>query len=656
MEYIENKDVVLLFDKQIGLDALASKLALLNGEQTKSFFMSREIKIPRRINSMALTSALNERIKTLDSHSLTRDAFIKLESYATFTEFQLQNLFEKIATADDFFLYRKNLWKVLIRNHIGIKLQDGELIHLMNMRKTKIDSFTSYSKAIFSVTLDLTKEFDGCPIQKLDTVLKENFSLEELRLLADKYNFNIPSRLKKDDLLKYVREMMKAKRKLTLALQRELNNMTLVQLNEFATLQGLGISSNLKKEEMVSLMIFLVKQAGFTSIDAKQILGMSFTEPLKFRIDLDAVDNFKRGLPKKVIYLDENEIKSFHQLDEYVEEAVAKTNSKDDLIFEILKKLLPYLNVDEQTAQVAIHKGIEMPEPVKKKAPAKKTVTEEKLEVKVKTPAKTKASPEPQNDLLEEIIKKVRKLREKDKLEEEKAKIAKKRAIFDENIDDLLAEFDDNEEYDDLDFEPVEDNVAERSLEEVYSELQRTTLVQEEKIHEFKQEEKIIEEVKLEEELLTDIEEAETTTLSAEPEPILEVEELPSLEETIKELEEKNTEEQALEAIEVEPLTEEIPSEPQNESYDEVFLKEEGIIQNSEAMLTEKENALIPIGPLVDLSKQEEPIQDFIPLDNPYYENKKMNFKWRPILLTLGTFALIFVVCISIMAVLNAFK
>ena len=106
----------------------------------------------------------------------------------------------------------------------------------MNMRKTKIDSFTSYSKAIFSVTLDLTKEFDGCPIQKLDTVLKENFSLEELRLLADKYNFNIPSRLKKDDLLKYVREMMKAKRKLTLALQRELNNMTLVQLNEFATL------------------------------------------------------------------------------------------------------------------------------------------------------------------------------------------------------------------------------------------------------------------------------------------------------------------------------------------------------------------------------------------------------------------------------------
>ena len=43
-------------------------------------------------------------------------------------------------------------------------------------------------------------------------------------------------------------------------------------------------------------------------------------------------------------------------------------------------------------------------------------------------------------------------------------------------------------------------------------------------------------------------------------------------------------------------------------------------------MLTEKENALIPIGPLVDLSKQEEPIQDFIPLDNPYYENKKNEF------------------------------
>lgn len=664
MEYIENKEVVLIFDKRIGLDALASKLALLSGEQTKTFFLNREIKIPRRINTMALTSALNERIKTLDSHSLTKDAFVKLENYATFTEFQLQNLFEKIGTTEDFFLYRKNLWKILVRNHIGIKLQDGELIHLMNLKKTKIDSFMSYSKAIFSVTLDLTKEFDGCPISKLDTVLKETFSLEELRLLADKYNFNIPARLKKDDLLKYVKEMMKSKRKLTLALQRELNNMTLVQLNEFCTLQGLGISSNLKKEEMVALLIFLVKQAGFTSIDAKQIRGMSFTEPLKFRIDLDAVDNFKRGLPKKVIYLDDDEIKSFHQFDEYVEEAVAKTNSKDDLIFEVLKKLLPYLNVDAETAKVAINKGIELPEPSKKKTSTKPAPVQQKTVVKTKT--QTKTTPAPENDLLEEIIKKIRELREKDKLEEEKAKIAKKRAILDENIDNLLAEFDDNEEYDHLDFEPVEDLPVGRSLEEVYNEIQREKQLQ--------NPEPIQEEVRrevespslVEEEIISGITEIETDSFSIEPEPtvVLELEEDTPLEESLAKLEDIPQEEAPIETEEASqedtliesqelqeaPLEDTSPMEVENESYDEVFLKEEGILPE------EGNYPLIPVGPLIDLTSQDQVKEDFTPLENPYYGSRKMNFRWKPLLYALGTFALIFVVLVSIMAVLNAFK
>ncbi|MDE7213671.1 MAG: hypothetical protein K2N42_03725, partial [Anaeroplasmataceae bacterium] len=80
MEFIQNKEIIVIFDKRMGLDTIASKLALLNGDQTKKFFMERLIKIPRKINAMALTSALNERIKTLDSHSLSRDAFMKLES------------------------------------------------------------------------------------------------------------------------------------------------------------------------------------------------------------------------------------------------------------------------------------------------------------------------------------------------------------------------------------------------------------------------------------------------------------------------------------------------------------------------------------------------------------------------------------------------
>ncbi|MDE6946883.1 MAG: hypothetical protein K2P14_06860 [Anaeroplasmataceae bacterium] len=375
MEYIEDKEIIVIFNKRMGLDTVASKLALLNGEQIKKFFMERTVKIPRKLNAMALTSALNESIKMLNSHSLTKDAFSKLENYANYTEFQLQNLFEKIGSQEDYFLYRKNLWKLLIRNHIGINLLDGEVTRLINTKKYAMDSFINFEKAIFEVTLDLAKEFDAYPASKFEELLKLSFSQEEIRILALKYGFDIPARLKKDDLLQYVRAMMKARRKLTLALQRELKDMTIVQLNTFCQLQNLGISSNMKKEELIALFLFLARQAKFPKIEAKNLLGMSFTMPLKFRVDMDVIDNFKRGVPKKVILLEEEEqAKLEESLEELeIKETPKKRPSKDDMISDIIKKLLPYLNIDEDTARLAISHGIDLKLKTKETPATKKT-------------------------------------------------------------------------------------------------------------------------------------------------------------------------------------------------------------------------------------------------------------------------------------------
>ncbi len=376
MEYIEDKEIVVVFSKRMGLETLASKLALLNGEQMKKFFQDREIKIPRKINAMALTSALNERIKTLDSHSLTKDAFSQLENYSNFTEFQLQNLFEKIGTEEDFYVYRKNLWKILIKNHIGINLLDGEVTRLLNMKKNPVVTFVHYSLCLSEVTLDVAKEFDAYPLTKFEGLLNTAFSQEEIRTLGKKYGFEIPARLKKDDLLQYVKDMMKARRKLTLAVQRELKDMTIVQLNTFCQLQDLGISSSMKKDELIHLLMFLIKQAKFPTIQAPNILGFPFTEPLKFRVDLDVVDNFKRGKAKKVIYLEEDDKKIVENMEDLIIETPKKRPTKDDMISEIIKKLLPYLNIDEETAKMAIQHGIDVsPQPKKSTALQQKKKT-----------------------------------------------------------------------------------------------------------------------------------------------------------------------------------------------------------------------------------------------------------------------------------------
>lgn len=363
MEYIANKEMVVIFDKRMGLETISSKLALLSAEQIKKFFTERSTKIPRKINSMALTSALNQRIVTLDSHSLTKDAFAKLESYDKFSEFQLQKLFEKIGTEDDYFLYRKNLWKIIIRNYKGLNLQDGEISRLINMKKHQVEDFITYSKVIFECSLDQPKEFDAYPMNEFEALLNTSFSQDEIRLLGAKYGFEIPARFKKDDLLLFVKDMMKAKRKLTLTLQRELNEMTVTQLNEFCTLQELGISSAMKKEELIALFLFLVKRAKFAHLEAKSIVAPDFVKPLKFRVDLDAVDNFKRGIPKKVIYSEADEINAINELAlENQEKEDEHKNAQDKMMAEIIKKLLPYLNIDEKTAQLAIKNGVKLPE------------------------------------------------------------------------------------------------------------------------------------------------------------------------------------------------------------------------------------------------------------------------------------------------------
>ncbi|MDE5867501.1 MAG: hypothetical protein K2H02_01000, partial [Anaeroplasmataceae bacterium] len=142
MEYIESKDCVVIFSKRIGLSTISHKLADLSGEQISGFFLSRKIRIPRKLNAMALIGALNDRIKELDSHSLSRDAFSKLSFYPNFTEYQLQLLFERIGTEENFAKYREYLWKLLIRNFEAIHLMDGEAQYLINVRKQKTSELT----------------------------------------------------------------------------------------------------------------------------------------------------------------------------------------------------------------------------------------------------------------------------------------------------------------------------------------------------------------------------------------------------------------------------------------------------------------------------------------------------------------------------------
>ncbi len=307
MEYIESKDAVVIYSKKIGMTTIINKLADLSGEQVSGFFYTRKIKLPRKFNVMALIGALNDRIKELNSLSLSRDAFEKLQYYPEYTEYQLQTLFEKIGTEEDFLKYRKYVWMLIIRNFESLQIMDGEAQYLLNVRKQKIDSFSAYFSRINSCSLDIDKEFDGCPIINLENLLKNTFSQDEIRSLGKKYDIVIPNRLKKEDLIFYVKLIMKSKKKLTKVLEKELDGMTVVQLNSFCQLQQILLSAALKKEELVYLFLFLIHQAEFKTLNLPHLIDYDFATPLEFTVDLSAVNVFGKGEPKKVIYYEEPE-------------------------------------------------------------------------------------------------------------------------------------------------------------------------------------------------------------------------------------------------------------------------------------------------------------------------------------------------------------
>ena len=54
-----------------------------------------------------MISILNDKLKLLNSNSLSKDYFIRLQHYSSFSELQLYNLYKEIATFDDFKNYRR---------------------------------------------------------------------------------------------------------------------------------------------------------------------------------------------------------------------------------------------------------------------------------------------------------------------------------------------------------------------------------------------------------------------------------------------------------------------------------------------------------------------------------------------------------------------
>lgn len=311
------KNTINVYGKNMKIETVLKKLTQLSGEQAYHFLINRGIQLPRKMNSLALMSVLNRKIKFLHSNSLSKDYFTRLQYYKYFTEQQLFNLYMKIAnTDDDFYLYRYNLFKLILINFVALDLNDGELTYLINLKKNKTESFEQYFNYISGSSLEQENTFDGEDIEILKEQLAKSASNQEVFDIAGKYGIDLPQRLKKEDFLTFIIYYMKQNNTYNDEINEELQAMSITQLTTYARRTAIPMQPSMSKQELITYLFYYIEQCEIEQTSVKRIEIPNEFIPLEFTVDLSAVTTFKDGDSKKIIHYenDSDDLDAFEEI------------------------------------------------------------------------------------------------------------------------------------------------------------------------------------------------------------------------------------------------------------------------------------------------------------------------------------------------------
>ena len=308
MEVDFDKGVISIYGKQQKISSLVRSLASLSGNQVYYFFMNREIKIPKVLNVMSLQAVLNKKIKFLNSESLSKDYFKKLEYYKYFTEYQLYDLFMKIANDPvSFKEYREALFYVVIYNYLKLNLNDGELTYLKNLRKAKTESFSEYFDYISACSLELDDTFDGQSIADLEFNLANTASKEMMQTIAGRHGIELPSVLTIDEYLEYITYSLRMQGAYNDAIVDELKNMSIEQLESYCDRVGIKMKSHLNEKMMSDYLMYILQQVSIETTPIDKIYCSEEYIPLEFSIDYDVLNDLSVTKGRVIHYEGEDE-------------------------------------------------------------------------------------------------------------------------------------------------------------------------------------------------------------------------------------------------------------------------------------------------------------------------------------------------------------
>ena len=298
------KNTITLYGKQGKYDVLLKKLVGLSGNDIYQFITNRGIALPRKIHILALTSVLNEKIKYLHSCSLTKDYFSRLQHYKNFGETQLVELFNTICDEDDFYNYRSNLINLILLNYEGLKLNDGEVQYLRNLKKVGLEPFNEYAQYISASSVESEGTFDGVDVETLKNTLMVTSTSQDILNLAGKYGIEIPEHLTKEEYLEFILNYLGKKEKLTPEVESELKEMPLAGLTTFARRNGVPLQPSLNKEDYVTYLFYYLDGCEIVHSDIENVVYPESYNPIEFTIDLSQINVFSDDDAKRLVHFE----------------------------------------------------------------------------------------------------------------------------------------------------------------------------------------------------------------------------------------------------------------------------------------------------------------------------------------------------------------
>jgi len=256
-KFRKNGEVKILGETLLVNDVLENLLKLSSATAV-TFFNELNLSFSRKLRVSALKNVFrNSVIETRQNrHTLADEMNYRLSWFNQFTETQLVNLFKFYKDEKLERNFKELLWVTLLNDMDNQGVKDHDFKRLFEMTDTaKEKDIIEYNNNMNSVFYDLENEIDGLTQDQIRPVLYKSSTITEIRELGKKYGVNVPTRLRKNELIKLICDELKERNEYTEEKEAELNKMNLILIQRYTKLNDIKVSTELKKEEVIEYIL-----------------------------------------------------------------------------------------------------------------------------------------------------------------------------------------------------------------------------------------------------------------------------------------------------------------------------------------------------------------------------------------------------------------